>query len=100
MNVNIQVGPMFRNPPQPNLINTNTPSNTVPEVITLVVNPTDNILSVKEQIFTTYGIQVDNQNLMMSGKQLEYDSLFSSYNIQSDTRIFLRYKFSSLKLST
>lgn len=57
--------------------------------LTLNVEPTDNIESIKNKIFEKEGIPVDQQRLVFNGKQLEDAQTVNDYNIQADSSIHL-----------
>lgn len=65
------------------------------ETVALMVNQSDTILSVKEQIANRKNIPVQKQRLIYDGKQLEDESTLSNCHIQKEStlQLVLRVQF-------
>ena len=60
--------------------------------ITVQVNPSDNVATLKERICKLQAIPVDQQILIFCGRELENECTFTEYNIQKDSTVHLALK--------
>lgn len=59
------------------------------KTLTLDVEPTETIASMKQKIMEKEGVPPDHQRLIFSGKQLEDENEVQMYNIRDQSTIHL-----------
>ena len=66
--------------------------------ITVPINPSDNVATLKKNIYKSESILVDQQILIFCGKKLEDEWTFIECNIQKDSTVYLALKTKDGKL--
>ena len=62
------------------------------KTVTIVAEPSDTILTIKERIRDKDGTPIDQQWLVHLGKKLENSRTIADYNIQNESKLFLCLK--------
>jgi hypothetical protein len=65
---------------------------TTGQTLTLMVEPTDTVASVKQQIFVKEGTPPANQQLVFAGKTLADENTLQDYSIQKDSTLHMIFQ--------